>query len=78
MSQDKAMQYIYRGWMGPKVTLGIFSLIIHLVSYLVDLFCSTEEVRKQPEALLQLKLVRVLTKVTSKASRCSLHILNTL
>lgn len=49
-----------------------------LVSYLAYLFRPAEKVRKQPEALFQLKFIGILAKVTSKTSCRGLYLPNTL
>ena len=44
----------------------------------MNFICPAEKVSKQLEALLQLKLNRILTEVVGKARWCILHFLNTL
>lgn len=65
--------------MGARAILNVLSvyyLLIYSFSYLVNLFYPAEEISKQFEALLQLKLLRLLTEVMSKACCHVLYILN--
>lgn len=80
-SEEHPCTMYFRGLMGAIAILDVFSvyyLFIYLFSYLVNLFYPAEEISKQFEALLQLKLLRLLTEVTSKTCCCVLYILNVL